>query len=152
MDNEKILGVFPIEAAGGGIIRYYDGYFTNQRLIANYTESRMWTKWYGGCLFWGWRLFDYVITVPLTKRRGMKPSTNPEEILKSDKRNFSWDYQKDIKSAEFKKKRGSWGQSLIQVELINGKPKIVCYDQKQGKELAKLMQEVMPGKIAVTAI
>lgn len=152
MENERILGVFPIELGGVLLLKCYDGYFTNRRLIANYTEGRTWTKYYGNFATWGYRLIDFVITRPLTKRRGVKPSTNPEEILKSDKRNFDWDYQKDIKSAEFKKKRGSWGQSLIEVELLNGKKQIVCFDRKQGNEIAKLMEEVMPGKVTVKKI
>ncbi len=152
MENEKILGVFPVELSGRYLIRCYDAYFTNQRLIGSYVQSRTWTRHYGGFLFWSYRLFDYIITVPLTKRKGVKPPTDPERILKSDKRNFAWNYQQDIKAIEFKRKRGTWGQYLISVELMNGKQRIVCYDRKHGSELSKLMEEVMPGKVTIKAI
>jgi hypothetical protein len=111
----------------------------------------MWTKYYGGFLFWGYRLFDYLVTIPLTKRRGLRPPTDPEQILRSDKRNFAWNYQ-DLKTIEFTRKRGTWGQFLANVEFLDGKRQIVCYDRKHGSELSRLTQEVMPGKVIVKAI
>ena len=152
MENEKILGVYSLELGDWKCINCFDTYFTDQRLIAYYRESRMWTRFYGGFLFWGWRLFDYLITVPLTKRKGAPTSTDLEQILNADKRNFAWNYQKDINAMEFKRKRGTWGQFLIEIELKNGKKQIISYDRKQGIEISRIMQEVMPGKVMVKAI
>jgi len=151
MADEKILGVYPLELGGTWAIKCFDGYFTNQRLIGSYVHSRIWTRYYGGCIVLGYRLLDYLVTIPLTKRRGLRPSTDPEQILKSDKRNFSWNYQ-DVKVIEFTRKRGTWGQFLANVEFLDGKKQIVCYDRKHGSELSRLMQEVMPNKVIVKAI
>lgn len=149
MENEKILGVYSLELGDWKCTSCFDTYLTDHRLIANYRESRMVTRFYGGFFFWGWRLFDYLITVPLTKQKGTPTSADTEQILKANKRNFAWDYQKDINAIEFKRKRGTWGQFLFEVELKNGGKQIISYDRKQGFEISKIMQEVMPGKIMV---
>lgn len=165
MENEKIIGVYQLElgALALPLQKLFDAYFTNQRLVGSYIEGRAFTaKFRGlptrgcsGCLF-GWALWplhlaDYLIIIPFTKRKGERLSTDPEQILKADKRNFAWNY-KDIKAIEFTKKNIVWGQYYIKIELLNGKPQIFGYDRKHGKELSKLMGEVMPGKVTIKAI
>jgi hypothetical protein len=139
--NENGRGKNPrrvlLELGGKWAIKCFDGCFTNQRLIGSYVHSRMWTKYYGGFIFWGCRLFDYLVTIPLTNRRGLRPPTDLEQILKSDKRNFAWNYQ-DLKTIEFTGKRGTWGQFLANVEFLDGKKQIVCYNRKDGSELSRL--------------
>lgn len=157
MENEKIMGVYQLELGTRTLQKLFDAYFTNQRLIGSYVEGReFFPKFRGapGCITiiaWPFYLADYVIFTPLTKRKGERPSADPEQILKADKRNFAWNYT-DIKAIEFTKKNIVWGQYYIQVELLNGKPQIIGYDRKQHNELLKLFQEVMPGKVIVRAI
>jgi hypothetical protein len=150
MDNEKILGVYPIETIGKGLYRLFDAYYTDQRVIGNYREGRaFFTKFYGpGCVLWGYRFLDYAIVLPLTRRKNFSTSKDPEEILKSDKRNMYISY-KDIKSATFKRVRGSWGQYMIQLEFPVGKPQRINYDPKQREEVIKIWQEVLRDKVTV---
>lgn len=149
MENEKILGVYPMDLRGG-LARCYDVYFTNQRLVASYIESRMFPRFWGhGCILWGWYLLDYTIVAPLTRRRGEMPSADPEQILKADKRNFTWHFQDDIRAIEFKRKTGAVGPPHIEIELINGKRNILFHKKEQRNELIKLFQEVVPNKVTV---
>ncbi len=154
MASETVRGVFPIEIGGGQLVtfRCYDAYLTDQRLIANYRQGRTWTRWYGGIVTWGYRLFDFLVTGPLTRRPALKDTSSPEVILGADKHNFAWDYQKDIRSLEFARRRGSWGQYLVNATFTSRPQCMICYDPKHGRELAKLLQEVIPDKVTVKSL
>jgi hypothetical protein len=149
MESEKILGVYPMDLRGG-LTRCYDVYFTNQRIIASYLESRMLTRFWGhGCLLWSYYLLDYIVVAPLTRRRGEKPTADPEQILQADNRNFAWSFQDDIKAVRFKRKTGAVGPPHIEIELTGGQRNVLFHTKESRNELIKLIQEIVPDKVTV---
>lgn len=151
MENEKILAVYPMDVTGRGGIKCYDVFFTNRRLIGSYVESRLFfSRFRGlGCILWGYYLVDSAIVAPLTRRRGDRPTTDPEQILKSHKNNFAWRYQEDIKAIVFKRKGIVGAEPYIEFGFLNGKPAVVSYKREKRLEIIKLLRELAPGKVSV---
>ena len=141
--DEAILGVYPMDFAGG-IANCYDVYFTNQRFIADYKEKRLLPRFWGfGCILWPYYLIDFVIVAPITRRKERGSSTIPEQILKSDRRNFACSFSKDIQRVKFSKRVVA---PFIDIKLSNGHNKKVFYPKQYRDELIRLFEEIIPNK------
>ena len=150
MENEKIIVIYPMDLRGGGLIQCFDVYFTNQRLVTNYLESRLYSRYWGnGCILFGYYLLDSTIIAPLTRHKVKITTENPSQILKVDKRNFSWSFRDDIKSIQFKTKTGVVGPPHIEIELMDGKRNVLFHKRENRNELIKLFQQLAPEKVKV---
>jgi hypothetical protein len=150
MDNETIVGVHPLDLRGTWAFTCYDVYFTNKRLIASFLENRSMSRFWGHkVLMAGYNIADAAIIAPLTRRPDEISAMNAEEILKADKRNFAWDYEKDIKVIKSKRKTGLVGPPHIDIELTNGKHNVFIQDRERRSELTELLHKVVGNKVIV---
>jgi hypothetical protein len=148
--NESIKGVFPIDVGGLSqwLMHYYDMYFTDRRIVANFTGRGIMARSTNKILIpiGGW--IDWFIVRPMYKREKQEQSSDLENILKSDEHNFTWDYQKDIKSIEFKKHIGGLAAPPgMVITPIQGKSKTCVCRHKDFDSVKSILVEVSGEKI-----
>ncbi len=150
MEEERILGVFPIDI-GGLYITFYDMYFTNKRIVANFvghgghprTAGKLSTFLLGG------GLLEYGVVRPLlAKHEGKEAFLDAEQILRADEKNFAWDYQNDIESIKFKR-HGLAGPPVMDVKLASGGKKRCFLKKENAEDLKSLLREVAGDKLVL---
>jgi hypothetical protein len=150
MENETIVGVHPLDLRGGWGWTCFDVYFTNKRMIASFLENRSISRFWGhSVLMVQYKILDAAVVAPLTKRADGVSSADPEEIFKADKRNLSWDYDKDIATIKAKVRTGLVGPPHIEVKLNNGKKYVLTQDRERRQELIDLLRKVVGNKLTV---
>jgi len=147
--DEKIVGVFPIDIRGAWLCCFYDMYFTNKRIVAHFVGrglySRATSKFLIPIVMGG--LLDLLVIRPLMKNDQVGPFSDAEQILKADRRNFTWNYQTDIRSIELKAHLTGFSPPGMVIVLKQGKEEKCFIRKRDFNDIRSLLQELADDKL-----
>lgn len=140
--NEQILGFIKCEAMG----KYYDLYFTSNRMIAAKTASPIgWFIAFGAIVG---AIGAGIAKLTAKKRSEQLKNLSAESIFKADKKNFEIPYA-EITKVEMKK-AGIISEAKISIFTHTKKYVFIMWKKKEFDAYESLVRSVLPDRLSIS--